>query len=322
MKAQLILNPAAGYREALRDLQRAIEHLEGRGWEITLRETRGRGDATTYARETVAAGFQAVIVVGGNGTINEAVNGLAGSDVALGVLPMGTGNVWAAEIGLLPTPTPLYRPDLLASARTLTEGQTHRIDLGRAGDRYFLLWAGVGIDAQVTREVETELQAMKRRLGPWAYALASLTIAWRFVGTRATLLIDGRKVRHRVILVLISNAQLYAGTARVAARARLDDGLLDVCCFKGHGFLTTLRHLASVVTRHHLRDPQVEYYHARRITIHTSRPLPVQVDGDPIGATPMAFEVVPKALKVIVPPNVPQGLFESKLLKTPERGII
>ncbi|MFQ6059557.1 MAG: diacylglycerol/lipid kinase family protein, partial [Anaerolineae bacterium] len=310
MKAQLILNPTAGYREALRDLQQAIEYLEGQGWQLALRETRGRGDATTYAQEAVAAGCQAVVVVGGDGTISEAVNGLAGSDVALGVLPMGTGNVWAAEIGLLPTPTPLHRPDLLASARALTEGQIRRVDVGRADGRYFLLWAGVGIDARVTQEVETEPQAMKRRLGPWAYAIAGLTIAWSFVGTRATLILDGQEVHHRVILILISNAQLYAGMMRVATEARLDDGFLDVCCFKGHGFLTTLRHLTSVVTRHHLRDPQVEYYRARRITIHTSKPLPIQADGDPIGATPMAFEVVPKALKVIVPPNVPRGLFE------------
>ncbi|HID88010.1 MAG TPA: diacylglycerol kinase family lipid kinase [Anaerolineae bacterium] len=313
MKAQLILNPAAGYRGALRDLQQAIEHLEGRGWGIALRETRGRGDATTYAREAVAAGCQAVVVVGGNGTINEAVNGLAGSDVALGVLPMGTGNVWAAEIGLVPIPTPLHRPDLLASARALTKGRIRRVDLGRAGDRYFLLWAGVGIDAQVTQGVEAEPRVMKRRLGPWAYGLAGLAIAWSFVGTRATLLLDGQEVRHRVILILISNAQLYAGMMRVAAKARLDDGLLDVCCFKGHGFLSTLRHLASVVTRHHLRDPQVAYYRARRIVVRTSRPLPVQVDGDPIGATPMAFEVVPRALKVILPPNAPQELFESQV---------
>jgi len=311
MKAYLIFNPAAGQRDLRVELQNAIDYLEGRGWRITTHETRARGDATTCAREAVAAGSDVALVAGGDGTVNEAVNGLAGSDVALAVLPHGTGNVWAAEIGLVPIPTPLHKPDLLAAARALADGQIRTIDLGRAGDHYFLLWTGIGIDAEITARVEVEQKAVKRRLGALTYVVSALPIAWSWVGTRATITIDGREVQGRVLLVLVSNAQLYAGMLRVAANARLDDGLLDVCIFRGHGLLRTVRHLISVLVGQHLRDPEVEYHRARHVTIGAADPLRVQADGDPLGITPIEITVVPCALKVLVPRTVSAELFVS-----------
>jgi len=131
--------------------------------------------------------------------------------------------------------------------------------------------------------------------------VAGLSIARSFVGTRTTLSLDGRRVRARVLLVLVSNAQLYAGALRVATNARLDDGLLDVCLFKGQGFLAILHHLTGVLVSRHLRDPEVEYHQARQVTIRSRRPLPVQVDGEPVGVTPMTFAVAPQALSVLVP---------------------
>jgi YegS/Rv2252/BmrU family lipid kinase len=250
-----------------------------------------------------------VLVVGGDGTINEAANGLAGTEVALGVLPMGTGNVWAAQIGLVPVPTPLHRPRLLSAARALAEGEMRRVDLGRAGTRYFLLWAGVGLDALVTRAVETEAAPIKRRLGPFAYGVAGLRVVWSYAGTRAVVSLDGRELKARVLLVLISNVQLYAGMVRPAARARIDDGWLDVCVFKGRGMWATARHLATVTAGQHLHDTEMIYRRARRVSLRLADPLPVQVDGEPVDPAPLEFSVVPAALTVLVPPNVPQALF-------------
>ena len=307
MKAMLIFNPAAGAREVERELEQVIAYWEGRGWQVSFRETWGAGDATTFAREAVASGCQAVFVAGGDGTIGEVADGLAGSDVALGVLPAGVGNVWALEMGI-PTPSPLRRHPLLDAAEVLAEGEIRRIDLGRAGQRHFILWAGVGLDAEVAERMEPRSRPTKR-LGTLAYAVAAALVAKDFRGTRTRVVIDGRSINTRAILVIVSNVQLYARLMRVAAEAYLDDGLLDVCIFKGSNLASTVQHAIKVFAHRHLRDPQVEYYRCRKVSISTATPLPVQVDGDPIGTTPMEFEIVPQALNIIVPQNSSERLF-------------
>ena len=317
MKAMLIFNPAAGAREVERELGQVMAYWEGRGWQVSFRETQGTGDATTFAREAVATGCQALFVAGGDGTVGEAAGGLAGSDVALGVLPAGVGNVWALEMGI-PTPSPLRRYPLLDAAAVLAEGEIRRIDLGRAGpvslgrrtkgQRHFILWAGIGLDAQVTGRMEHRARPTKR-LGTLAYAVAAVLVAKDFRGTRMRVVIDGHSINTRAILVIVSNAQLYARLVRVAAEAYLDDGLLDVCIFKGSNLASTIQHAIKVFARRHLRDPQVEYYQCRKVSISTATPLAVQVDGDPIGVTPMEFEIVPQALNIIVPQNSSRRLF-------------
>ena len=307
MKAMLIFNPAAGAREVQRELEQVIAYWERRGWEVSFRQTWGAGDATTFAREAVATGCQAVFVAGGDGTVSEAANGLAGSNVALGVLPAGVGNVWALEMGI-PNPSPMRRHPLLDAAEVLAKGEIRRIDLGRAGQRHFILWAGIGLDAKVTERMEPRARPTKR-LGTLAYAVAAVLVAKDFRGTRTRVEIDGRNINTRCILVLISNAQLYAKLVRVAAEAHLDDGLLDVCIFKGVNLVSTVHHAIKVFARRHLHDPQVEYYQCKKVSISTATPLSVQVDGDPIGTTPMEFEIVPQALNVIVPQNSSRQIF-------------
>ncbi|MBM4464223.1 MAG: diacylglycerol kinase family lipid kinase [Chloroflexi bacterium] len=307
MKAMLIFNPAAGAREVQRELEQVVAYWERRGWEVSFRQTWGAGDATTFAREAVATGCQAVFVAGGDGVVGEAADGLAGSDVALGVLPAGVGNVWALEMGI-PTPSPLRRHPLLDAAEVLAQGEIRRIDLGRAGQRHFILWAGIGLDAKVAERMEPRDRPTKR-LGTLAYAVAAVLVAKDFRGTRTRVVIDGQNINTRSILIIVSNAQLYARLVRVAAEAYLDDGLLDVCIFKGVNLASTVHHAIRVFAHSHLRDPQVEYYRCRKVSISTATPLPVQVDGDPIGTTPMEFEIVPQALNIIVPQNSSPRLF-------------
>jgi diacylglycerol kinase (ATP) len=305
--SMLIFNPAAGSRDVRRELGQVIAFLKRRGWRIDLRETRAAADATTFARQAATLGKEAVLVVGGDGTINEVVNGLAGSEVAVGLLPAGTGNVWAMEMRL-PIPSAIRWRTLLDATRSLVQGEVRRIDLGRVNDRYFLLWGGIGFDAQVTQRMEPRTRRTKK-LGALAYAATAFLVAKDFRGTRTRVVADGQKIRTRSMLVIISNAQLYARVARVALRAYLDDGLLDVCVFKGSGLPMTLLHVAHILTGRHLQDPRVAYIQARQVTIETRRPVPVQVDGDPFGTTPVTFRAIPQALRIIVPPEVPPWLF-------------
>ncbi|MFQ5594337.1 MAG: diacylglycerol/lipid kinase family protein, partial [Anaerolineae bacterium] len=318
MRAHLIYNPEAGQHNGHRRVLETVAFLREQGWVLAVLETKRPGDVNRYAGQAVGEGAEAVLVVGGNGTVNSAVNALVGSDVALGVLPMGTGNVWAAELGLIPTPTPFYRPDPLAAARLLAGGEQRWIDLGRATatrddgskqTRHFVLWAGVGFDAAVARLVETEFRQVKRRLGPFSFLVVGIDTALHYPGTRATIRFDGQVLEERIVLVIVSNAQLYGGAVRLSPNARLDDGWLNAHIFKGQGLLTLLRHLISVLTRRHRRDPNVAAYDIRHMTIETAEPLQVQVDGEPFGTTPISLEVVPRALKILVPPDVPQVLF-------------
>ncbi len=267
------------------------------GWDVERVPTQGAGDATRLAREAALQGYDMVVAAGGDGTINEVINGLVGSTTALATLPLGTVNVWARELGLPLNPR--------AAAHAMRDWRVRQVDLGRAGERYFLLMAGIGFDAAITAGVRPE---EKRRLGALAYVLRGVDLVLRVRGTRARLLIDGKRVRARVMLVVVGNSQLYGGVVKITHRATIDDGLLDVCVIKGNGLLSALAHIVAIVRRRYSHNPAIEYYRARRVCIDARPAMLVQVDGDTIGQTPMEFVVVPGALRVLMPLTLPDDL--------------
>ena len=314
MRSQLIVNPASGPWDVHREVPAILEHLEAHGWRTTLHQTQRPGEATELAHQAVEEGLDAVFVVGGDGTINEIVNGLAHSSVALGVLPGGTGNVWAKEMGL-PTRGPLHWLPLVDSIRALVPGATRRIDLGKANGRYFLQWAGLGLDAEVTYAMEPRSRR-QRRLGALAYIVAGTTTVVNMVGTRTRIWIDGQQLYRRSILIVISNSQLYGGLVRIATDARLDDGLLDVNIFSGTGFSDSMRVVLGVITGLHVRDPRHSFYRARTIRVETDKPMAVHLDGEPFGTTPVDCHVVPRALSVIIPRDMRPELFADQTSAT------
>lgn len=307
LKTVLIHNPVAGPREVEDELDLVVEYLTECAWQVSMRRTEGAGQATEFARQAARDGADVVLVSGGDGTLCEAANGLVGSSTALGVLPTGTGNVWAKELGL-PAFTLTSPNRLLVAAHLLVQAQSRWIDLGLANGRYFLLFAGLGLDAQVARDLEPRPRSAKQ-LGVLPYLAAGVMAAAEFYGVRTTVVVDGKVIKGRSLFILISNAQLYGGLLRIAPDARLDDGLLDVVIFDGAGPGYTLRHLMHVLGGRHLRDPSVKFRRARRVMVDCAVPWPVQVDGDPFGATPMTFQVAPRALRVLVPPTAPLALF-------------
>ena len=169
-------------------MQQAASFLEAQGWELAaIEETRGSGDATTFARKAVAQGCDAVFVAGGDGTLAETVDGLVGTKTALAVLPGGGGNVFARQLNL-PVPGGLHPRPLVESARLLLAGQVRRVDVGRITPfgatgpaRHFLCWGGAGFDAQVNRNVEADPER-KRRLGPLATFITSFLTLPRLCG--------------------------------------------------------------------------------------------------------------------------------------------
>lgn len=305
MNARLVYNPSAGMRTAREQIHLAMDELRGRGWSLDLIETTQSGDAERLAREAAAEEIDALIAVGGDGAVNEVANGLVGSATALGVLPLGTANVWAKEMGL-----PLG--DLATAAQRLAEADIRKVDVGevrgpRIAPRVFVLWCGVGLDAAITQDVEPQRE-MKRRLGALLFWLVGIRDAWSYRGKRATLHLAEKRVRKRVILALAANAQLYGGIVRIAPNAYVDDGLLNLVVFKGTGFGMTALHLVRVFLGLHLRDPQVETYALPWVRVE-GKNLPVHVDGEPIGFAPVEIRVRPLALRVLVPETANQNLF-------------
>ncbi|GAB4210619.1 MAG: diacylglycerol kinase family lipid kinase [Roseiflexaceae bacterium] len=295
VRALIVFNPVAGQAASLEQaLHDAQEVWRAHGWTVDLRPTTGPGDGTRIAREAAREGYQVVVAAGGDGTVNEVVNGLAGTATALAALPIGTVNVWVRELGMPLQPR--------AAAEAILQARVERIDLGRAGERYFLLMAGVGFDAAVTAEVRSQ---EKRRLGVLAYALRAIWLGLRFQGSRTTIVIDGRRVRARVLMVVLGNSQLYGGFVKMTARASVNDGLLDVCIIRGKSLLSAPMRLLAIALRRYTRDSEVEYHRAREVRIEAPRPLAVQVDGDHIGHTPMQFEAVPGALYALLPEALP-----------------
>jgi diacylglycerol kinase (ATP) len=304
----LIVNPTSGPWDIGRELPAVQEHLEDHGWRTTLYKTGRPGEATQLAKQARDGKVDAVFVAGGDGTINEVVNGLAESPVALGVLPGGTGNVWAKELGL-PTRSPLHWLPLVDSVKSLVPGSQRRIDLGRANGRYFLQWAGLGLDAEVTYAMEPRTRT-QRHLGTLTYVIAGLTTAANLVGTRTRILIDEERIYRRAILIVISNSQLYGGKVRIATDARLDDGLLDVNVFAGSGFGSAIRTALGVITGLHVRDPRHSFHRGGCIRVETDKPMAIHLDGEPFGFTPLECSVVPQALTVLIPWRTRPELFQ------------
>jgi diacylglycerol kinase (ATP) len=330
MQAELIYNPSGGQLVVRHELDNVVAFLNRCGWSVTMRETGEPLQATELARHAANRGARVVIAAGGDGTVNEVANGLVNTDAALGVLPVGTTNSWALQMGIpalnplfpgtqaakmiaaleervaRPLPANYYRKLLLDAAQVLVDGRTVAVDMGELSGRYFLMWAGIGFDAAIAKSIPLK---EKKALGSWAYVLPAIESASRYSSTDVWLDLDGKVIKVSTPFIVVSNIQLYGGMIAIGARACVNDGKLDVCIFKGGGFLTFVQQAMEVLTHRHLEDPQVEYYQCREIVVESAHPLPVHVDGEPFTRTPVAIHTVPSSLKVIVPETAPAKLF-------------
>jgi YegS/Rv2252/BmrU family lipid kinase len=304
----VIYNPRSGTHDVQACLPPALQVFHEHGWHVEVQATQRTGDVQRLAAEAGSGQYDVVVVAGGDGSLNEAANALAHTDVALATLPSGTANVWARQIGM-PTPAPLYTAQLADAARAICGGLSRPIDLGRTNGRYFVLWSGAGLDAYVTSKIEPRPPWVKR-WGAAGYGLRALWYALRYRGTPMTIELDDQPPRSdRAVMVLISNIQLYAGIVRPSPEARVDDGLLDACIFKGTTFAYTARHFISIALGQTAQNPQLIQLRGRHFRVSAKQPTAVHVDAEPIGVTPIEVEVVPCALHVIVPPTAPATLF-------------
>ena len=286
----IILNPAAGNLETIRDWQERVEPIIGR-WPV--RVSSHAGEAETLARRAVEEGFGRVVAAGGDGTVNHVANGIAGSGASLGILPMGTINVFAMELGLPAN-------DLERCWEIIQAGNIRLVDLPSANGKYFVQLGGIGLDAQAVKETTL---AFKRSLGPLSYLISAAHIAAR---QPPKLLIESEDAPvQEGSFVLVGNGRLYGGPFPFFKQAVVDDGLLDVVLFKRLGFLEILKYLHDVVFSSDIRVPEIEYFQTRQLRVSSEQDVPVELDGELAGNCPVDFQMHEKALPVLSPPASP-----------------
>jgi len=283
----VILNPTAGSSETFRDWEERIESVTGG---CPIRITSRPGEAEALARRAVEEGFARVVAAGGDGTVNHVANGLAGSSAALGLLPLGTVNVFAMELGL-----PSHNLELCWEI--INDGNVRLVDLPSANGKYFVQLGGVGLDAQVVKETSL---AFKRSFGPLSYLISAAQIAAR--QPPKLFLESGNAAVREGSFVLIGNGRLYGGPFPFFKHAVLDDGLLDVVVFKRLGFLEIIKYLQDVVFSSHIRAPEIEYFQTQRLRVTSDQDVPLELDGELAGSCPVDFQIQEKALRILAPP--------------------
>jgi diacylglycerol kinase (ATP) len=296
VKACVIFNPAARGEKA----RRFRKHLDEIGSQSVLKLTSGPGEARRLACEAVIEGFETVVGAGGDGTINEVLNGLGDAPqgfahARLGVLPLGTVNVFARELEIPLQITPAWD--------CIRRGRETQIDLpcaqsthnGSSQSRYFAQLAGAGLDA---RAVELVAWKLKKKIGPLAYVVAGIKA---LLGAPAEITINADGKTAKGALVLVGNGRLYGGSYRVFPRADLRDRLLDVCLFPRVNWMTLARCGPGLLVRGRLPRSAVTLFQARTIKLTAVSRTPAEIDGELFGALPASFWLAPDRLRVIVP---------------------
>jgi YegS/Rv2252/BmrU family lipid kinase len=281
-----LVNPASGNGATGRRwpaLQRRAAEL-GLTGDVVLSERPG------HLAEAARDAKGLIVVVGGDGTVNEVVNGIAGTGAEIAVLPNGTGQDFGRTYGI-----PASFDHAVAVA---LHGATRTVDLGRVGSRYFANVGSVGMSGAVAERANRTSKALGGRV-TFFYVLTRVFLAWK--NSEVTVTLDDGERRGRMHDVIVANGVWHGGGMKLAPDARPDDGLFDVVLIgdvSKADFATTA---PKLYRGGHVSHPKVELLRSSRVVVDSAQPLPVEVDGEQLGTTPATFEVVPEALRLRVP---------------------
>lgn len=318
--ALLIYNPAAGRFPAGPLLDRAVRVLVDAGWDVAVVKTSASRPAHEIAREAVDSGLEAVFVAGGDGSVGTVAAVLAGSETMLGVLPSGTANVWATELGLRRLDWTHWFA-LEDAADRLASGTIRLVDVGQVNDRAFLLWAGVGLDANLVDAIEPR-DRIEKTFGILQYATLAVwnTLGWSGLQMRVTS--GGQVWEDRFMVAVASNIRSYAGgVLELSPNAKVDDGMLDFWLISGRTVLDAVVRLSYVLTRTHLDAPGIVHFQASEATFEASSAPVLQMDGEPVRLVwPLHFAVRSRRLKVLVPESGGSDMFMPESAPGDEAG--
>jgi YegS/Rv2252/BmrU family lipid kinase len=289
--AMVIVNPAAG--QASPDLRLINRTFRDAGYYWKVEITNQFGDGARFARHAVRGGACMVVTYGGDGTVMDCCAGLAGSDVPLAILPGGTGNVLAKDLGI---------PVDMASACALLvdpTAQTRLIDLGQVNGQYFVLRLGAGLEAQITRTADRE---MKARMGMLAYVSATIQAWGQAEVSHYHIEMDGNKFEVDGLACMIANAgAIGIMGVNISPAVRIDDGLLDVIVIRRADLGEVAALAGSMIGSSAFNIPTLPHWQCRELRLFSDPPQDYQADGEELGRTPLRACVVPGALRVLVP---------------------
>ncbi|OES45414.1 diacylglycerol kinase [Domibacillus iocasae] len=291
-RARIIYNPTSGRELFRKHLPEALEKLEKAGYETSAHATTGEGDATYAARIAAERKFDVVIAAGGDGTLNEVVNGLAMQEhrPKFGVIPMGTTNDFARA---------LHIPrDIQGAIDVITAGETIPVDVGRMNDRYFINIAGGGRLTELTYEVPSKLKTM---LGQLAYYLKGIEMLPSIKPTDVRIEYDGRVFEGESLLFLIGLTNSVGGFEKLAPDSSVNDGLFTLIILKKTNLAEFIRIAGLALRGDHLNDPHVIYTKARRIQVQSSDTMLINLDGELGGEIPADFENLYRHIEVFAP---------------------
>ncbi len=312
----LVYNPVAGRYPSRMLTERAARVLQQYGWGVEIETTTGGSHIQSLARQAVQDNRDSIIVVGGDGSLNKALPGLVGTETALGVLPAGTANVWAQELGL-PGLSWTRWSALEESAHRLARGQVQQVDVGLCNDMHFLLWSGIGIDAFIVHRIEPR-KRWEKNFPVMRYATSAVWNASQWRGIDLRVVADDLHVEGKFMLAEVSNIRLYAGGfATLSPEASLDDGLMELWLFEGENLEDILQQAWSLWSGRHVKSKRVQHMQFKEIILESDSPIYLQLDGEPeVGGKQVAIAVLPKSLKVLIPDKAPRSVFQAD----PQKG--
>ena len=312
VRACLITNPKSG-RGGI-DLSEPLEALHAHGWDVSVRQKTHGGQATELARQAVRAGYDVVVNCGGDGTLSEIIDGVMGSDVAVGSLPGGTANLWAHEVGI--------SQRLRVAALQLASAERRKVDVGHVTingrhGQYFMLMAGLGFDGAIISRVSKPL---KNLIGPAAIGLAAVQALPKFRATPVEVTLNDVQWEGRVSQIVVGNTRRYGAFTRITPDAYIDDGQLDVCLITATDMLSAGRQFSSLLLHQRPSPASAEYYRASSIVVRAPLILPMEIDGGSVSmkkAQPTkegvvyAFTLVAQGVTMLLPRTYDNQLFQS-----------
>lgn len=294
-KARLIYNPSSGREIVRRRLPDILDLMESAGYETSCHATKGKDDATKEAARAVSRGYDLIVAAGGDGTIYEVVNGMAGQKArpSLGIIPCGTTNDLARAIGI---PKSISR-----SCEVIKQGKKKRIDLGRINDRYFINIAGGGSLTNLTYEVPSKLKTMMGQIAYYVKGLEKLPSLHPIrvkMENRKEVLLD-----EEIMIFLVANSHSVGGFEKLAPNADLSDGKLDVIVVKKANIAEFIRIATQAVRGEHLKDPLVKYFQTDylKATSYGGELVQINLDGELGGQLPCVIEALPGHIEMFVP---------------------
>lgn len=276
-RARLIYNPSSGREQVKKQLPYILDRLERAGYETSTHATKGEGCATMAAREAAERKFDLVVAAGGDGTINEVVNGLAELPYrpTLGIIPAGTTNDFARAVGI--------PKSIEEVCDILTKGLTMPIDIGKVGERYFINIAGGGTLTELTYEVPSKLKTM---MGQMAYYVKGIEKLPSIRPVPVRIEYDGKLFEGDVNLFLVSNTNSVGGFEKLAPDASLHDGMFDLIIVKKTSLADSIRLTGAALRGEHIHDPAVVYVQANRIKVYVEEEMHLNLDGEYGGELP------------------------------------